>query len=59
MTKPFRVTLVVTTEHEYEIDANTPEEAESVAEQWFEEGEEGTTTISTVEQSEAIPSEDE
>ena len=39
MRREFEVEVVVQETHTFRIDANTPEEAEGVAEQWFVEGE--------------------
>lgn len=46
MKKPFVVTLTVVSEHVFNVEeANTPEEAISIAEVMFEEGEMGNDTI--------------
>lgn len=45
--------------HHYHVEANTPEEAESVAEQYFTDGEEGTVTSSDIDTTEAVPEEGE
>ena len=50
--RPWRVTLDVQEEHEYLVDARTSEEAETIAERYFNEGEEGNTSILSVEVSE-------
>lgn len=39
--KTFQVNVEVTQTHQYQIEANSPEEAEGIAEQWLEDGEAG------------------
>ena len=39
MRREFNVEVIVLETHTFVVDANTPEEAEGVAEQWFAEGE--------------------
>lgn len=39
--RTFTVTVHVNSEHTFEVDARTPEEAESIAEQLIEDGEQG------------------
>lgn len=42
MKRNYKVFVDVLTTHEYEVEeVNSPEEAESIVEQWLEEGEEG------------------
>jgi len=45
----FRVTLYITESHEYEVEANTPEEAETTAEDIFFQGEDGIVSSAGVE----------
>lgn len=59
MKKDYKVTVTVTSTHEYTIpECNTPEEAESIAEDWFADGEEGIILDMDVEDIEAVPTED-
>lgn len=51
----YKVTLGVYRTHEYEIDARTNEEAESIAEQYFADGEEGTVSESNIETWDSVP----
>lgn len=53
--RPFRVTLEVQEEHEYLVDARTSEEAEDIAERYFNEGEEGNTSVVSVNVAESHP----
>lgn len=41
MHRPFKVTVVTTTEHSFVVEANSPEEAESIAEEYAIDGEVG------------------
>ena len=43
--KTYKITLRVETEHTYEIEANTSEEAESVAEDMYGDGEDGLADV--------------
>lgn len=58
MQQTFRVTLTATREHTYEIEANTSEEAESIAEVMYDEGEEGNDVGLSVDVSDVYPIED-
>ena len=51
--------LMVTEEHEYSIEARTPEEAESIAEGMYAEGQDGTITSTNVEAWDTFPVEAE
>lgn len=56
MTGRYRVSIVATRTHEYVVDdARSPEHAEAIAEQWFEEGEDGNVTATDVDSTEALP----
>lgn len=58
MYKTFRVTLTATREHSYDVEANTSEEAESIAEVMYDEGEEGNDVGLSVDVSDVYPIED-
>lgn len=53
----YKVSVQVSETREFVVDANSPEEAESIAEQWYEEGEEGNLVSIDDLQSEALPEE--
>ena len=55
MKRTFSVSLTTSEIHEYEIEANSTEEAESIAEQYYKDKEPGTVTAAEVEYSEAVP----
>jgi hypothetical protein len=50
MKKDFKVSFTVTSTHTYHVpDCNSQEEAESIAEQWFADGEEGLVEDTDIE----------
>ena len=55
----YQVEVQVSETHVYTVEANTPEEEEVIAEQWYEEGEEGNTISIDDMRSEAVPTEAE
>lgn len=53
--KDFRVSMTVTTIHDFVVtDCNTAEEAESIAEGWFAEGEEGLVNTQDIDNIDTI-----
>lgn len=54
MSKEFLVVLDVLHQHQYTVDAHTPEEAVSVAENWLADDEYGDDTIGDTECAEAV-----
>ena len=50
----YAVELIVTTEHTYSVQARTPEEAVSLAEDLFDDGDEGTITGTSIENADAM-----
>jgi hypothetical protein len=60
--KDYRVSFIVTSTHTYRVpECNSPEEAESIAEEWFADGEDGLvddTDIESVEIAEDTGEED-
>lgn len=56
--KMYKVTLQVTTDHTYEIEAHTPEEAEGIAEDYFNDGENGEVSEMVVEVMDTYPVEE-
>lgn len=56
----FQVTLNVTSTHIYLVpECNSPEEAISIAEDWFADGEEGLIDTMDIDSSDAVPSDGE
>lgn len=55
MKRTYSVTMIVTESHTYEVEGNTPEEAESTAEQYYEGGELGAVVKLGVESTDVIP----
>lgn len=55
MPDTFRVTLTVETEHTYEIEANTLEEAESLAEEMYREGDDGDVSENSIDVTDSYP----
>lgn len=51
--REYVVELVVTTEHNYSVLARTPEEAVSIAEDLFDNGDDGTIIATSIEMSDA------
>ena len=57
--KTYKVVINRTTTHEFEIEEmNSPEEAETVAVEWLNDGEEGDVTSSEDEVADVFPKED-
>ena len=56
--KTYKVVLRVETEHTYEIEAHTFEEAESVAEGYYQDGEYGSVCETAVEVVDSYPVEE-
>lgn len=56
--KEFEVTLRVESEHTYNIEANTVDEAEGIAEDMFHDGDDGEMHDETVDVIESFPVED-
>ena len=56
--KTYKVTLRVESEHTYEIEANTSEEAESVAEDMYADGEDGAATELSIDVVDSYPVEE-
>jgi len=52
--KEWGVALVVTTEHEYTVVARTAEEAVDIAEQLYDDGDEGTITSVSIDTADAV-----
>jgi hypothetical protein len=57
--KEFEVELTIEAVHAYTVRARTPEEAESIAEDLFKEGERGNIIYASVTTSDAVPIDDE
>lgn len=55
MHTPFLVEVVVQSTHSYVVEANYAEEAEGVAQDWLEEGDEGQVTDKEIVSVSAIP----
>lgn len=56
----YTVFIDVLTTHQFEVgDANSPEEATMIAEEWLQDGEEGTVTESEVIESNSFTTEEE
>jgi hypothetical protein len=53
--RPFSVTAVVTREVSFLVDARTSEEAQSIVEEWIEDGETGTVNATEVEIEDCYP----
>lgn len=47
--RPFNVTAIVTREVSFLVDARTPEEAQSIVEEWIEDGETGTVNATEID----------
>lgn len=56
--KTYKVTLRVETEHTFEIEANTSEEAESVAEDMYRDGEGGNSVEMAIDVIDSYPVEE-
>jgi hypothetical protein len=56
--KTFKVVLRVETEHTYELEANTLEEAESIAEDIYQEGDDGEVASEVIDVIESYPTEE-
>lgn len=54
----YKVTLTVETEHTYEIEANTIDEAESVAEEMYKDGEDGSVEELAIDVTDSYPVEE-
>ena len=60
MKRDYKVSIVVTSTHEYHIpECNSPEEAEDIAESYFADGEEGEVAETDIEMIEAVLDEGE
>jgi hypothetical protein len=62
MKQDYQVYIEVVQTHEFVVpDANSPEEAESIAEQWLEDGDQGTVTDRDIYEIDSypVPSEEE
>jgi hypothetical protein len=55
--RPFAVTATVTRVVQFLVDARTAEEAESIVEEWIEDGETGTVTEQEIEFEDIFPAE--
>lgn len=55
--RPFLVEVELNRTVQFTVDARTPEEAESIVEQWIGDGEHGELTSETIEHTEATPAE--
>lgn len=53
--RPYKVIFTQLIEREYDVDARTPEEAETIAQMYFDEGESGVVTSVTQEEVEIYP----
>ena len=58
MIRPFLVTAQIRKETEFSVDANTPEEAEGIALDYLEDGEEGAVTSQDFEIVEVVPADE-
>jgi len=58
MKRPFEVRARVVKTRTFLIDANTPEEAEAIAETWLNDGEIGVEQFESLEEIEAVPVEE-
>ena len=55
MKKDFRVSFTVTSTHVYHVpDCNSPEEAISIAEDWFADGEDGLVEDTDIDNTDAV-----
>jgi hypothetical protein len=60
MKKDYKVSMTVTSTHVYRVtDCNSPEEATSIAEEWFADGEEGMIEDTDVDSIDAVVDEEE
>lgn len=57
--RPFAVVIQVTQTINYLVDARTSEEAESIAEEWLNDGESGTISETEIHEIDAFPAEDD
>ncbi len=57
--RPFAVTATITRQVSFVVDARTSEEAESICEEWIEDGESGTTNSSETVIEDSYPVEDD
>lgn len=58
MRQEFCVNVTQTKTHAFRVEANSPEEAAQIAEQYLEDGEEGTIVESSLEDTDAYPCEE-
>jgi len=60
MKRPYKVCITEIVVHEYEIDeAVSPEQAEDIALQWLEDGEEGNILSTDIDTTDVVPDEED